>query len=90
MGCQGEVGSASAMVAAGLCASSDGSNEQIENAAEIALERRPGMTCDPAVGLVLAMHRMRETPCAIGSCRNCTAKLPEMFNFVITSRGTKI
>ena len=52
VGCQGEVGSASAMAAAGLCAAMGGSNEQIENAAEIALEHHLGMTCDPAGGLV--------------------------------------
>ncbi|WP_146592288.1 L-serine ammonia-lyase [Puniceibacterium confluentis] len=51
-GCQAEVGSASAMAAAGLCAALGGSNEQIENAAEIALEHHLGMTCDPAAGLV--------------------------------------
>jgi L-serine dehydratase len=52
VGCQGEVGSASAMAAAGLCAVLGGTNEQIENAAEIALEHHLGMTCDPAGGLV--------------------------------------
>lgn len=52
VGCQGEVGSASAMAAAGLCAALGGSNEQIENAAEIALEHHLGMTCDPVAGLV--------------------------------------
>ncbi|PIV76237.1 MAG: L-serine ammonia-lyase [Rhodobacteraceae bacterium CG17_big_fil_post_rev_8_21_14_2_50_65_11] len=52
VGCQGEVGSASAMAAAGLCAALGGSNEQIENAAEIALEHHLGMTCDPVGGLV--------------------------------------
>lgn len=52
VGCQGEVGSASAMAAAGLCAVMGGTNEQIENAAEIALEHHLGMTCDPAGGLV--------------------------------------
>ncbi len=52
VGCQGEVGSASAMAAAGLCAVLGGSNEQIENAAEIALEHHLGMTCDPIKGLV--------------------------------------
>ena len=52
VGCQGEVGSASAMAAAGLCAALGGSNAQIENAAEIALEHHLGMTCDPAGGLV--------------------------------------
>ncbi|UXN03719.1 L-serine ammonia-lyase [Bartonella sp. HY406] len=51
-GCQGEVGSASAMAAAGLCAALGGTPMQIENAAEIALEHHLGMTCDPVAGLV--------------------------------------
>ncbi len=54
VGCQGEVGSASAMAAAGLCAVLGGSPEQVENAAEIALEHHLGMTCDPVKGLVQA------------------------------------
>lgn len=52
VGCQGEVGSASAMAAAGLCAVQGGTPAQIENAAEIALEHHLGMTCDPIAGLV--------------------------------------
>ena len=52
VGCQGEVGSAAAMAAAGLCAVLGGTPEQVENAAEIALEHHLGMTCDPAGGLV--------------------------------------
>ena len=52
VGCQGEVGSASSMAAAGLCAVSGGTTDQIENAAEIALEHHLGMTCDPVKGLV--------------------------------------
>lgn len=51
-GCQGEVGSAAAMAAAGLCAVLGGTPAQVENAAEIALEHHLGMTCDPAAGLV--------------------------------------
>ena len=51
-GCQAEVGSASAMAAAGLCAVMGGTPEQVENAAEIALEHHLGMTCDPVRGLV--------------------------------------
>lgn len=51
-GCQAEVGSAAAMAAAGLCAAMKGTPEQIENAAEIALEHHLGMTCDPVKGLV--------------------------------------
>jgi L-serine dehydratase len=70
VGCQGEVGSASAMAAAGLCAALGGSNEQIENAAEIALEHHLGMTCDPVGGLV-------QVPCiernAFGAVKAVTA-----------------
>ena len=52
VGCQGEVGSASAMAAAGLAAALGGTNAQVENAAEIALEHNLGLTCDPIGGLV--------------------------------------
>jgi L-serine dehydratase len=52
VGCQGEVGSAASMAAAGLCAALGGSNDEIENAAEIAMEHHLGMTCDPVGGLV--------------------------------------
>src|SRR5262245_65734484 len=66
VGCQGEVGSASAMAAAGLAAVMGGTPEQIENAAEIALEHHLGMTCDPIAGLV-------QVPCiernALGSVK---------------------
>ena len=51
-GCQAEVGSASAMAAAGMAAVLGGTPEQVENAAEIALEHHLGMTCDPVGGLV--------------------------------------
>jgi L-serine dehydratase len=51
-GCQGEVGSAAAMAAAGLCEVLGGTPAQVENAAEIALEHHLGMTCDPVAGLV--------------------------------------
>jgi L-serine dehydratase len=51
-GCQAEVGSAAAMAAAGLAAVLGGTPEQVENAAEIALEHHLGMTCDPVKGLV--------------------------------------
>jgi L-serine dehydratase len=52
VGCQGEVGSASAMAAAGLAAALGGNNMQVENAAEIGLEHNLGLTCDPIGGLV--------------------------------------
>lgn len=70
VGCQGEVGSAAAMAAAGLAAVMGGSPEQIENAAEIALEHHLGMTCDPVAGLV-------QVPCiernALGAVKAVTA-----------------
>jgi L-serine dehydratase len=52
MGCQGEIGVACSMAAAGLTAALGGSNEQIENAAEIGMEHNLGLTCDPIRGLV--------------------------------------
>ncbi|MGH7747825.1 MAG: L-serine ammonia-lyase, partial [Candidatus Dormibacteria bacterium] len=52
MGCQGEVGVACSMAAAGLVAALQGSNEQVENAAEIGMEHNLGLTCDPVAGLV--------------------------------------
>ncbi|CAM4318118.1 L-serine dehydratase TdcG [Mycobacterium basiliense] len=52
VGCQGEVGSAAAMAAAGLAEILGGSPRQVENAAEIAMEHSLGLTCDPIAGLV--------------------------------------
>ena len=52
MGCQGEVGVACSMAAAGLVAALQGTNEQVENAAEIGMEHNLGLTCDPVAGLV--------------------------------------
>ena len=52
MGCQGEVGVACSMAAAGLAAALNGSNAQVENAAEIGMEHNLGLTCDPIAGLV--------------------------------------
>ncbi len=51
-GCQGEVGVACSMAAGGLAAALNGTNKQIENAAEIAMEHNLGLTCDPVGGLV--------------------------------------
>lgn len=70
LGCQGEVGSACAMAAAGLAAALGGSPGQVENAAEIALEHNLGLTCDPVGGLV-------QIPCiernAVGAVKAITA-----------------
>jgi L-serine dehydratase len=70
VGCQGEVGVASSMAAAGLCAVLGGTPAQVENAAEIGIEHHLGLTCDPVGGLV-------QIPCiernAIGSVKAITA-----------------
>ena len=52
VGCQGEVGVACSMAAAGLCAVLGGTPAQVENAAEIGMEHHLGLTCDPVAGLV--------------------------------------
>jgi L-serine dehydratase len=52
VGCQGEVGVACSMAAAGLIAALNGTNGQLEHAAEMAMEHNLGMTCDPIAGLV--------------------------------------
>ncbi|NUK57504.1 L-serine ammonia-lyase [Streptomyces lunaelactis] len=52
VGCQGEVGSACSMAAAGLAEALGGTPEQVENAAEIGMEHNLGLTCDPVGGLV--------------------------------------
>jgi L-serine dehydratase len=52
VGCQGEVGVACSMAAAGLAAVMGGTNERVENAAEIGMEHNLGLTCDPVGGLV--------------------------------------
>ncbi len=70
VGCQGEVGSACSMAAAGLAEVLGGTPEQVENAAEIAMEHNLGLTCDPVGGLV-------QIPCiernAIASVKAITA-----------------
>ncbi|MGY1829739.1 L-serine ammonia-lyase [Geodermatophilus sp. SYSU D01180] len=70
VGCQGEVGSACSMAAAGLAEVLGGTPEQVENAAEIGIEHNLGLTCDPVGGLV-------QIPCiernAVGSVKAVTA-----------------
>ncbi len=70
VGCQGEVGSACSMAAAGLAEVMGGTPEQVENAAEIAMEHNLGLTCDPVGGLV-------QIPCiernAVASIKAITA-----------------
>ncbi|MGW0217211.1 L-serine ammonia-lyase [Micromonospora chokoriensis] len=70
VGCQGEVGSACSMAAAGLAEVLGGTPEQVENAAEIGMEHNLGLTCDPVGGLV-------QIPCiernAVASIKAITA-----------------
>ena len=77
VGCQGEVGSACAMAAAGLVAATGGSPQQVENAAEIGLEHHLGMTCDPVGGLV-------QIPCIE---RNAMASVKAIDAALIAMRG---
>lgn len=65
MGCQGEVGTACGMAAAGLVAALGGTSAQIENAAEIGIEHNLGLTCDPIKGLVQVPCIERNTMGAI-------------------------
>ncbi|AFM14841.1 L-serine ammonia-lyase [Mycolicibacterium chubuense NBB4] len=76
VGCQGEVGSACSMAAAGLAAVMGGSPRQVENAAEIGIEHNLGLTCDPVGGLV-------QIPCiernAVASVKAITAARMALF-----------
>ena len=75
VGCQGEVGSAAAMAAAGLAAALGASNARIENAAEIALEHHLGMTCDPIAGLVQVPCIERNAMGAVKAINACSMAL---------------
>ena len=77
VGCQGEVGSACAMAAAGLAEATGGTPEQVENAAEIGMEHNLGLTCDPIGGLV-------QVPCIE---RNAMASLKAINAAALALRG---
>ncbi len=78
VGCQGEVGVACSMAAAGLCAVMGGNTAQIENAAEIGMEHNLGLTCDPIKGLV-------QIPCIE---RNAMAAIKAVNASRLATRGT--
>ena len=78
VGCQGEVGVACSMAASGLVAAMGGSNKQIENAAEIAMEHNLGLTCDPLNGLV-------QVPCIE---RNAMGAIKAVNSARLALRGT--
>ncbi|MGH3388457.1 MAG: L-serine ammonia-lyase, partial [Actinomadura sp.] len=77
VGCQGEVGSACSMAAAGLTEALGGTPEQVENAAEIGIEHNLGLTCDPVGGLV-------QVPCIE---RNAVASIKAIAAARIALRG---
>ncbi len=77
VGCQGEVGSACSMAAAGLCEVLGGTPAQVENAAEIGIEHNLGLTCDPVGGLV-------QVPCIE---RNAVASVKAINAARISRRG---
>ncbi|WP_428603928.1 L-serine ammonia-lyase [Sedimenticola sp.] len=77
VGCQGEVGSACAMAAAGLAEAAGGTPQQVENAAEIGMEHNLGLTCDPVGGLV-------QVPCIE---RNAMASLKAINAATLAVRG---
>lgn len=78
VGCQGEVGVACSMAASGLVAAMGGTNRQIENAAEIAMEHNLGLTCDPLNGLV-------QVPCIE---RNAMGAIKAVNSARLALRGT--
>ena len=78
VGCQGEVGVACSMAAAGLVAAMGGTRSQIENAAEIAMEHNLGLTCDPIGGLV-------QVPCIE---RNAMGAVKAVNSARLAMRGT--
>ena len=77
VGCQGEVGVAASMAAAGLVAALDGSNAEIEHAAEIAMEHHLGMTCDPIAGLVQIPCIERNALGAVKAINACRLAMQE-------------
>lgn len=77
VGCQGEVGVACSMAAAGLVAALNGSNIEIEHAAEIGMEHHLGMTCDPIGGLVQIPCIERNAVGAVKAINACRMAMQE-------------
>jgi L-serine dehydratase len=77
VGCQGEVGVACSMAAGGLVAALEGTNAQIEHAAEIAMEHNLGMTCDPIGGLVQIPCIERNAMGAVKAVNACRMAMHE-------------
>lgn len=77
VGCQGEVGVACSMAAAGLVAAQNGTNQEVEHAAEIAMEHHLGMTCDPIGGLVQIPCIERNAMGAVKAINACRMAMNE-------------
>jgi L-serine dehydratase len=84
VGCQGEVGVACSMAAAGLAGARGGSNEEVEHAAEIGMEHHLGMTCDPIGGLVQIPCIERNAIGAVKAINACRMAMQE------SGRGHKV
>ena len=77
VGCQGEVGVACSMAAAGLVAALEGTNDEVEHAAEIGMEHNLGMTCDPIGGLVQIPCIERNAIGAVKAINACRMAMQE-------------
>ena len=95
VGCQGEVGSACSMAAAGLAAVLGGTPEQVENAAEIGMEHNLGLTCDPVGGLVQipciernAIASVKAVAAARTALRGDGSHIVSLDNVIATMRET--
>jgi L-serine dehydratase len=77
VGCQGEVGVACSMAAAGLAATLGASNDEVEHAAEIGMEHHLGMTCDPIGGLVQIPCIERNAIGAVKAINACRMAMQE-------------
>jgi len=77
VGCQGEVGVACSMAAGGLVAAMNGTNEEVEHAAEIGMEHNLGMTCDPIGGLVQIPCIERNAMGAVKAVHACRMAMNE-------------
>jgi len=77
VGCQGEVGVACSMAAAGLVSALEGTNDQVEHAAEIGMEHNLGMTCDPIGGLVQIPCIERNAIGAVKAINACRMAMQE-------------
>ena len=84
VGCQGEVGVACSMAAAGLVAALDGTNEEVEHAAEIGMEHNLGMTCDPIGGLVQIPCIERNAIGAVKAINACRMSMSESGEHKVT------